>query len=188
MQITRLDIEGLLLIELVIHADSAASSSSGSRSSAFAKRAPDSVHARQSAPDARPGVLRGLHYQHTHRKASCSASCAAGSGMLPSTSGRVLPDVRKVRSGSRSWSRRHERMPALDAARASRTASASSATSPTCCTRLTPPTTRWGRRALPGTTRLAVPGRSGSRSCRRVTGLCQVSSAPRAELPGASPR
>jgi dTDP-4-dehydrorhamnose 3,5-epimerase len=65
MKVTRLDIEGVLLIELVVHGDTRGFFVERFQAERFAEQGLPSRFVQDNHSRSTPGVLRGLHYQHT---------------------------------------------------------------------------------------------------------------------------
>jgi dTDP-4-dehydrorhamnose 3,5-epimerase len=65
MKVTRLEIEGLLLVELVVHGDQRGFFVERFRADRFREYGLPTTFAQDNHSRSAPGVLRGVHYQHT---------------------------------------------------------------------------------------------------------------------------
>ena len=65
MKVTRLDIEDVLLIELVVHEDARGFFVERFQADRFRELGLPTAFVQDNQNRNRPGVLRGLHYQHT---------------------------------------------------------------------------------------------------------------------------
>ena len=65
MKVTRLDIEGVLLIELVVHGDARGFFVERFQAERFREAGLPSTFVQDNQNRNKPGVLRGLHFQHT---------------------------------------------------------------------------------------------------------------------------
>jgi dTDP-4-dehydrorhamnose 3,5-epimerase len=65
MQVTPLDVKGLLLLELKIHGDARGFFAERYQAARFAELGLPTIFVQDNHSRSAPGVLRGLHYQHT---------------------------------------------------------------------------------------------------------------------------
>jgi len=90
MKVTRLDIEDVLLIELVVYGDARGFFVERFRAERFREHGLPSEFVQDNHSRSRPGVLRGLHYQHT----------PAQGKLVGVTRGRIWDVAVDVRPGS----------------------------------------------------------------------------------------
>lgn len=90
MKVTRLEIEGVLLIELVVHGDARGFFVERFQAERFRALGLPTEFVQDNHSRSRPGVLRGLHYQHT----------PAQGKLVGVTRGRIWDVAVDVRPGS----------------------------------------------------------------------------------------
>ena len=174
MKVTPLGIEGVLLVELVVHEDYRGFFIERFQIERFREQGLPTVWVQDNHSRSKPG---GAPWP------PLPAHPATGQARR----GAARPDLGRRRGhpprlaylwpARRRRAERHERPAALDIRPASPTASASSETSrPTCCTAPTPSTAPAARAASPGTIQTwPCPGRSPIRLCQIATAPCGAS-------------
>ena len=95
MEVTQLELGGLALIELVVHGDQRGFFVERFRLDAFRAQGLPTVFAQDNHSRSAPGVLRGLHYQHTPPQGK----------LLGVTRGRIWDVAVDVRPGSPTYGR-----------------------------------------------------------------------------------
>ena len=100
MKVTRLGIEGLLLVELVVHGDARGFFVERFQADRFRENGLPTTFAQDNHSRSGPGVLRGLHFQHTPAQGKLVGVLRGRSGMSRSIFALIRPPSDSILASS----------------------------------------------------------------------------------------